>query len=137
MPATFTDGTANTLLVVEAGEAVLWTKPDDIAFDEKKPVPPLGGDFGFGFHAALADGSTLFIKNTIDQQLLKYLIMPGDGNPIDWDKIPVIGRLAVRSGPAEEGAGDSPAVKVSPPPENPVPPPAKPPETKPRPPEKP
>ncbi len=131
-PAAFSDGTSNTLLVVEAGEAVPWTKPDDIPFDEKKPVPRLGGDFGFGFHAALADGSVLFIKNTIDDKLLKLLIMPADGYPIDWDKVPVIGRLRGRSGPAEEDNGAGTAVKVSPPPENPVPPPAKP-----RPPEKP
>ncbi len=131
-PAAFPDGTSNTFLVVEAGEAVPWTKPDDIPFDEKKPVPPLGGDFGFGFHAALADGSVLFIKKNIDDQLLKFLIMPADGNPIDWDKVPVIGRRPGLSGPAE-GAGESAPVKVTAPPAKPVPPP----EARPRPPEKP
>jgi hypothetical protein len=121
IPATFTDGLSQTLLVVEAGEAVPWTKPDDIPFDEKKPVPPLGGDFGFGFHAAMGDASVLFIRNTIDQQLLKWLIMPADGNVIDWDKVPVIGRGVGRSSPAE-GAGESAPVKVTPPPANAVPP---------------
>ena len=136
----FADGTSNTLLVVESGEAVPWTKPDDIPFDEKKPVPPLGGDFGVGFHAALADGSVLFIKKDIDQQLLKYLIMPNDGNPIDWDKVPVIGRRPrpFESGPGGSGtprpgsAGENPAVEVKPipPPPPPPPPKEKPPQTR-------
>ena len=91
-PAAFPDGTANTLLVAEAGDAVPWTKPDDIPFDEKKPVPPLGGDFGYGFHAALADGSVLFIRKDIDEKILRNLIMPADGNVIEWDRVPQIGR---------------------------------------------
>jgi hypothetical protein len=91
IPRNFPDGLSQTILVAEAGEAVPWTKPDDIAFDEKKPVPSLGGDFGFGFHVGMGDGSVLFIKNTIDEKLLKLLIMPADGNVIDWDKVPMIG----------------------------------------------
>ena len=40
------DGTSNTGLVFEAGEPVIWTKPADLPFDEKKPLPKLGGMFG-------------------------------------------------------------------------------------------
>src|SRR2546430_1113440 len=29
----FTDGTSNTLLIVEAGEAVPWTKPDELPYN--------------------------------------------------------------------------------------------------------
>ena len=36
-----TDGTANTLAVVEAGPLVEWSKPADIAYDPKKPLPKL------------------------------------------------------------------------------------------------
>src|SRR5262245_56247240 len=39
--STFRDGLANTLLVVEAGEAVPWTKPVDLRIDSKKPLPKL------------------------------------------------------------------------------------------------
>ena len=137
----FTDGTSNTFLVAEAGEAVPWTKPDDIPFDEKKPVPPLGGDFGFGFHAALADGSVLFIKKDIDEKLLKLLIMPADGNEIDWDKVPTIGRRGPRFEPLPARSGGSSTAPASanksttdspkPPSESPVPPPKdKPPQTR-------
>jgi hypothetical protein len=38
-----TDGTANTLLVVEAGQATEWTKPGDLEASPGKPFPALGG----------------------------------------------------------------------------------------------
>src|SRR5262249_21736661 len=38
-----TDGTSNTLMVVEGEEPVPWTKPDDLPFDPKKPLPRVGG----------------------------------------------------------------------------------------------
>src|SRR5262249_38673184 len=44
-PRSITDGTANTGLVFEAGEPTIWTKPEDLPFDEKKPLPKLGGLF--------------------------------------------------------------------------------------------
>ena len=39
------DGSSNTGMVFEAGEPVVWTKPADMPFDEKKPLPKLGGLF--------------------------------------------------------------------------------------------
>jgi prepilin-type processing-associated H-X9-DG protein len=39
------DGTAYTILVVEAGEPVPWTKPEELTYDPDKPLPPLGGLF--------------------------------------------------------------------------------------------
>src|SRR5262249_50301364 len=89
--ANFTDGTSNTFLVVEAGEAVPWTRPDDLPYDAKKPVPRLGGQFQQGFHAAMADGSILFIKKEIDEAILRALINPADAIEINWDKVPTLG----------------------------------------------
>ncbi len=37
-----TDGTSNTIMLVEAKKAVPWTKPDDIPFDGAKLVPQVG-----------------------------------------------------------------------------------------------
>ena len=54
---TIPDGTSNTVGVVEAGEPCIWTKPDDLPFDPKKPLPKLGGLFDGDFHVALMDGS--------------------------------------------------------------------------------
>ena len=50
------DGTSNTLLVVEAKADIPWTKPEDLQYDPKKPLPKLGGYFAGGFNAAMADG---------------------------------------------------------------------------------
>jgi predicted Zn finger-like uncharacterized protein len=66
-------GTSNTLLVVEAGEAVPWTKPDDVPYDPKNPLPKLGGQFPDGFHAAFADGKVYFIPRTVDEKLVRGL----------------------------------------------------------------
>ena len=54
-----TDGTSNTILVVEAGDAVAWTKPDDLLVAADKPLPKLGGvrPKEAVFFAGLADGS--------------------------------------------------------------------------------
>jgi hypothetical protein len=85
----FKDGTSNTLLVVEAGEAVPWSKPVEVVYDAKKPVPKLGGLFPEGFHAALADGSVKFLGRKIDEKTLRALITPAGGEKIDWKKIPL------------------------------------------------
>jgi HEAT repeat protein len=66
-------GTSNTLLLVEAAEAVPWTKPGDVAYDPKKPLPKLGGQFPDGFHAAFADGKVYFIPRTVDEKLVRGL----------------------------------------------------------------
>jgi hypothetical protein len=82
-----TDGTSNTALVVEAGTSVVWTRPTDVQFDEKKALPKLGGLFDGEFHVGMCDGSVIAIKKDFDEQQMKYLIMPADGNVIDFDKL--------------------------------------------------
>ena len=44
------------ILFVEAKRAIPWTKPEDIAYDPKKPVPKLGGYYDGGYYAAIDDG---------------------------------------------------------------------------------
>ena len=79
------DGTSNTLLVVEAGTPVPWTKPEDIEFDKKKPLPKLGRQFDDGFYGALADGSVRFFgKNTTDKNFLRPLITCNGGEIINF-----------------------------------------------------
>jgi hypothetical protein len=68
------DGTSNTLMVVEAGEPVIWTKPDEPEFDPKKPLPKLGGHFADGLNVLFADGSTRFLRKSLDEKTLKALI---------------------------------------------------------------
>lgn len=81
------DGASNTGMVFEAGESVIWTKPADLPFDEKKALPKLGGLFDGAFHVCMADGSVKRIKKGADEKELKKLIMPADGQVIDFDKL--------------------------------------------------
>jgi hypothetical protein len=83
----FPDGLANTILVVEATNAVPWAKPGDLAYNPDQPLPPLGGNYTKpvdflcwtvtnqeGFTAAFADGSSRFISSKTDERVLRALI---------------------------------------------------------------
>jgi prepilin-type processing-associated H-X9-DG protein len=79
-----TDGTSNTLLVLEVNSdaAVDWTKPDDFQFSPDNPLANLGKAHPGGFNAALADGSVRFISNTIDPQMFLNLLRMNDGQAV-------------------------------------------------------
>ena len=67
----FTDGTSNTILIVEAADAVTWTKPEELPFDPKKDPPKLGLKGAEKFNVAFADGSVRILKKTIAKDTLK------------------------------------------------------------------
>jgi RNA polymerase sigma factor (sigma-70 family) len=81
--ADITDGLTKTILIVEAAEAVPWTKPADLTYDPKKPLPKLGGISHKGFGAAYADGSAHFHTHTIKEATLRALITSNGGEVID------------------------------------------------------
>jgi Protein of unknown function (DUF1559) len=68
------DGADSTLLVIEAAEAVPWTKPSDLTYDPKGPLPRFGGYFKEGSLALFADGTVAFIRENIDEPTLRALI---------------------------------------------------------------
>lgn len=72
--ADITDGTSNTILIVEAAEAVPWTQPADLPYDAKKPLPKLGGTFPDGFFSVFADGAAHFLKKNPKEEVLRALI---------------------------------------------------------------
>ena len=76
------DGTSNTFMAVEAGEAVPWSKPDDLEFDLDKPLPKLGGVFKDGFNAVVADCSVGFVKQK-DEKILKKWITRAGGEVVN------------------------------------------------------
>jgi hypothetical protein len=72
----FTDGLANTFLIVEGGEPVPWTKPEDLRYMADRSVPTLGGMYQDGFNAAMADGRVRFIQADTDPKTIRALITP-------------------------------------------------------------
>jgi hypothetical protein len=85
--AAFQDGTSNTILIVEAEQAVPWTKPDDIDFDPSKPIMPLlSKHFSGGANAALADGTVRVLSKSLSENTLKNAVIRNDGNVLgrDW-----------------------------------------------------
>jgi prepilin-type processing-associated H-X9-DG protein len=80
------DGLANTLMIFEAGESEIWTKPDELDYDPKKPLPKLGGHFDNGMNVAFADGMVKFIKKPINEKVFRAWITATGGESIQKDK---------------------------------------------------
>ena len=83
--AEVTDGTSNTILFVQADDdhAVVWTKPEDLAYDAKDAMKGLGGRFTGGFPTAFADGSVHFIPKSIDKDTLRALFTRNGGEVVN------------------------------------------------------
>ena len=80
--ADITDGSSNTISVVEATQSVPWAKPEELEFIPGKPLPALGLPGKDGFNAALFDGTVRFIRKTIDPRNLQALITRNGGEEI-------------------------------------------------------
>jgi hypothetical protein len=82
----FPDGTSNTVLVVEAGKPVPWTKPEDLTYDPDGPLPDLPRIFRNGFRVGLADGSARWIGPTIGDATLRAAITRNGRDELgpDW-----------------------------------------------------
>jgi hypothetical protein len=76
--ANITDGTSNTIMVVEATDAVSWAKPDDLLFDPKK-APKVGDPGRKWFHALFGDGSVRMLRRDklTDDQLRALMTIDG------------------------------------------------------------
>lgn len=79
-----TDGTANTIAVVETGpdKAVEWTRPEDLPFDPENPVAALGKIGPMGVQVLLFDGSVRRIKP--DPATLKAMITPNQNEEVKF-----------------------------------------------------
>lgn len=76
------DGTSNTLMIVEAGKAVPWSKPEDLPYADAAPVPAVGGIFPGGFNALFCDGSVRFLPKTLQGKTFRALITRNGGEAI-------------------------------------------------------
>jgi Protein of unknown function (DUF1559) len=78
----FKDGMSSTFLIVEAGDAAPWTKPDELPYDPKGPLPALGGYFSEGFVAALADGSVRTVSTKTPEDVIRAAITRSGGETV-------------------------------------------------------
>jgi Protein of unknown function (DUF1559) len=82
--AEITDGTSNTILVVEATDdhAVIWTKPEDLKVSKENPLAGLAGGGRRMFNVGLADGSVHRLPATINPQTLWAMFTRSGGEVI-------------------------------------------------------
>ena len=83
-----TDGTSNTIFVVDAADerAVTWTKPDDWDVEPRLDMKGIFGHHPGGTEFSYADGSVRFIKETVDPVVLEKLITRDGGEVIGHDE---------------------------------------------------
>ncbi|MBL9124201.1 MAG: DUF1559 domain-containing protein [Planctomycetaceae bacterium] len=81
-----TDGTSNTITVIEMKTNIPWTKPEDLPFDPSKDLPKIEGYHpgggGTGFVAGFADGHVRFVSPNVDAELLKKLMTIDGREPV-------------------------------------------------------
>jgi hypothetical protein len=82
----FRDGASKTILALQAGDesAVIWTKPDDLAFDPSHPLAGLTRtNPRVGLLAVMADGAVRTLSPDIDGESFRKLVTPNGGEIID------------------------------------------------------
>ncbi|HEY7329165.1 MAG TPA: sigma-70 family RNA polymerase sigma factor [Gemmataceae bacterium] len=97
-PASFVDGTSNIILIIEAGNPVPWTKPEDLRYADDEPLPELGGLFPNVIHAAFADGSVHTLTKNYNKKQLRLAITINDGMQMDVSRIEANSRPVGRAG---------------------------------------
>jgi hypothetical protein len=82
--ADITDGTSQTIAVIEAGpeRAVPWTKPDGLTLDADDPVGSVAAE-NATFQVLFCDGSVQSISTAISADIFKWMTLINDGHPIN------------------------------------------------------
>ncbi len=89
----FPDGISNCFLVVEAADAVPWTKPADLIYDSNGPLPKFGGHYMAPdrvwahrvisrrpiFGVCLGDGACFFFPTATDEGTLRKWVVRNGG----------------------------------------------------------
>ncbi len=74
------DGTSNCIVIVEAKDSTEWTRPDDLPYDPKGPLPKFGVAPD-GFNALFADAAVRLIRPTVPDEVLRPYLTCNNGTP--------------------------------------------------------
>jgi hypothetical protein len=77
-------GTSNTILIIEGGEPVPWTKPQELPYASDQPIPALDGPFSDIVRVAFADGSRRDLNRDTDDNLWRALITRNSGEKLPY-----------------------------------------------------
>ena len=77
-PAAFTDGTSNTVLLIDAADdqGTIWTKPDDLKYDSKDPLKGLAVRNGRECLVSFADMAVHAISKSANPDTLRAVFTP-------------------------------------------------------------
>ena len=95
------DGSSNTILALDAAEehAVLWTKPDDLAYAPSSISAALFGRFGETGLACFCDGSVRRLPRNLQQGTLNALFTRAGGEAHSRHRTIRVGRPAAAARP--------------------------------------
>jgi hypothetical protein len=79
---TVTDGHGQTIMVIEGGAPVPWTRPRDLTYGPNEPLPELGGQFQKVFLVAYCSGAVQVLPKNIDRARLRAAITRDAGDDI-------------------------------------------------------
>ncbi len=83
------DGTSNTIMVVEAGEGIEWTRPDEFEWGDGRPKPKFGGLYPErnSFLVLFVNGDVRAVRRDVPDATLRLLLNRQDGFaiPDDWE----------------------------------------------------
>jgi RNA polymerase sigma factor (sigma-70 family) len=82
-----TDGTSNTILAIEGGSAVPWTKPQDLPYAADEPLPRLAGEFPDAVLTLFGDGSVHALALNLPEATMRALITRNGGEVVDFEKV--------------------------------------------------
>ena len=85
--AAFTDGTSNTIAVIDAGEPVVWTKPGTDLDPAAKEFPKLGRMIDGDFYCGMCDGSVRTVRREFDVDEMKKFVSRAGGEVADDTKV--------------------------------------------------
>jgi prepilin-type processing-associated H-X9-DG protein len=80
--ADLTDGPDQTMFALEAGEAAIWTRPDEWEYRPNQPLPPIG-DMFYGTNVLFGDGHIGFLPRYTPDSTWRALVTRNGGEKVE------------------------------------------------------